>query len=163
ALFSYPSFLLATETPLYGSHIQDMFTLNSTLYLIPFVSSLGYQYSLAFNGVFYLFALYLFAKKQKLVKLEYSFIAATLFFLIFAVHAQIHDLSVLLVAIFILLNEAAKKDRSTGMLILLALMLFIMPFVVWTISPPLGTLIGIFVALFLIGAVPRQVGIKNAR
>ncbi|MCH7641362.1 DUF2029 domain-containing protein [Patescibacteria group bacterium] len=157
ALLGYPSYLLSTENPTYGSHLQDMFTLNSTLLSIPDVERLGYGYSLLINGIFYLAALYLFMRRYTKVSYTQSFISATILFLVFAVHVQSHDLSVLLVPVFLLLHTAVlEKERGKNLILLLALSLFLLPNIIRYISPIAGTLVSLVLAVSFLYLDPKM-------
>lgn len=155
SLLSYPSFLLSTEIGAFGSYISRMFSLSSALFNIPEISKQGYIFVLIISAVFYLVTLFLYKMRYKLVGFEKSFISATLFSLVFAIHTQLHDLSILLVPIFILLEKLSTKQTVKGsFMVYLAGVLFLLPIVGWGINSVLATLLTFSLAIALLYLKP---------
>lgn len=106
SLLAYLPFAIQTEITTFGSRAYHMYTFYSLLRFLPF--SLSSFSRFLINGVFYLLALLLFAKRKRKLGPDKSFILAILFSILFSVHCLDHDLSFLLIPIFILLNQYKK-------------------------------------------------------
>ncbi len=149
-ILNYPDFLLATENASFLERSQRMFTISSSLfYNLPL--EIGYNSALYLNAALYLLGYYLFLKRYKLVTVDLAFVSATLFSLLFAVHVLEHDLSILLVPIFILMNLAFQHSGLDRKLKLTyAALLFCLPFIVLIISPWVGTLVALVIAMIML-------------
>lgn len=151
SLLSYPQFLLLTERASFGSPPSHVFGLTSALVSLPLFSSFSYRDILILNGGLYLVVLFLFFERYKLVRLSQTFASATLFSLVFSPHVLVHGLTILLVPIFIFLNEFFRlKGDKKVFVSLLALLLFLIPIVTWNISARIGTLISFVIAVALL-------------
>lgn len=130
---AYPQYVLSMQRPEFGIRVHDMFTLFAFAEQIPSLSFLSSGALMAFNLIFYLFALYFFSKKISKKSLNLSFATAVLLTLLFAVHGVNHDLALLLIPIFVLLNimKSKKGLKIAGKTALFTL--FLVPF-----SFPLG-------------------------
>lgn len=85
------------------------------------------------------------------MKVDLAFVSATLFSLLFAVHVLEHDLSILLVPIFILINFAFQQSGLDRKLKLTyAALLFFLPLIVLIISPWAGTLVALVIAMIML-------------
>jgi hypothetical protein len=148
-ILDYPSFLLSTEGAIFGSKVPGMFAVNSVL-----VSFLDHHYALFANGLLYLLAFFVYLKNYKLIGYEMSFVSAVLFTLLFAVHVLGHDLTILLIPVFVLLKTNP----------LLATILFLLPGLLWTASPAAVVIITLVIALILLKPNwPRAVLAKVAK
>jgi heme/copper-type cytochrome/quinol oxidase subunit 4 len=141
SLSQYPSFLLATENASFGQRSQRMFTLSSTVFYNFPAQPLSYLDTLYINAFLYLGVFYLFIKRYKNLSLDYAFSGATIFSLLFAVHVLEHDLAILLVPVFLLMKSNELVFAS---------LLFVLPLIVLIISPALGSVMAIIIALFLL-------------
>lgn len=150
SLLKYPEFLLETENASFGERPQRMFTISSSLfYNLPW--EIGYKYSLYLNALFYFLIYLLFLKRYQSVDYRMAFVSATLFSLLFAVHVFEHDLSILLVPIFILMNFAFQRSgRDKKLKLTYATLLFFLPFIVLIISPWVGMLIALAIAMLML-------------
>lgn len=160
-LLGYPSFLFLSERTTLGSQTHHMFTLQAFLSALPLISTLSYRVLLAVNGALYLLVLYLFWRKQKQISFEQSFIASSLLFPLFAIHVLGHDLSLLLVPIFIFLSAAARQKTShKNPFLILALTLFLLPVVILTGSAFAAAPVFLAIALFLLKTRPKFLTLK---
>lgn len=150
AILSYPEFLLATENASFLERSQKMFTVSSSLfYNLPL--EISYHYALYLNTAFYILIYYLFIKRYKLIEVDLAFVSATLFSLLFAVHVLEHDLSILIVPVFVLLNYSRRKSKfRRKSALLFAILLFFLPLVILMINPLVGTIITLTIAIILL-------------
>lgn len=145
-LLKYPSFIVGTETINYGSRPYHMFTLYGLLKLVPFISSLPAWFLIVLNFVLYGVILFIFAKKVKKFSLDKGVVMGIIFTILFSVHALVHDLSLLLIPILILLNFVNSEGiKKVGFKFLIAILYFL-PIIIFTGN----TLAGV-VTLFLVG------------
>jgi hypothetical protein len=125
-LFDYPKFLLATETYSFGSRPYQMFSLFGTLkFIFPRISNLVL---VIINFFLYFVVLIYFQRFSKKFSLERTFAVGIILTILFSVHALSHDLVILLIPIFILLNHYwATKREPPKIYLTLALLLFFLP------------------------------------
>ena len=126
-LLSYPRFLIATETTSYGSRPYQIFTLFSFMKL--FTGKNISSFLLLFiNFVLYSFSILVFKKKLKKLSFEVNFIIGIILTILFSVHALSHDLTILLIPIFILLNFVfGEKKKTPKSYLTILLLLFFLP------------------------------------
>ena len=110
-LLKYPSFIIGTETINYGSRPYHMFTLFALFKLTPNLSNIPQLTLVALNFIVYLLTLVLFVRRRRKISFDYAFVAGMIFTVLFSVHALVHDLLILLVPIFILLNLVLKRGE----------------------------------------------------
>lgn len=100
---NYPHFLSATESPDFGSRPERMWTFVGLFRQLKFLENSD-SVLLAVNIILYFLVLYLFWKRYKKLKFDRGFVAASMLFIFFSIHFLTHDLSFLLVSIFVLFN-----------------------------------------------------------
>lgn len=105
------------------------------------VSGLGLPRALFLNGFLYLLTLYAYFKRYRLIGLDTSFVLATLLALLFAAHVLLHDLAILLIAIFILLEAKWVVGRDKKNSVLFSLIVFLMPLLFWVGKPQVATVV----------------------
>ena len=107
SMLNYPSFLVHTETPLFGSHILSMFSFVSVIgrSLSLFKIDLNFQELMILN--FLLFSLAFLLIKKRFVKadLDLQFSSALLLMLPFMGHVYRHDLVLFVIPLFIVLSR----------------------------------------------------------
>lgn len=142
SILNYPQFLLFTESSVFGSRAQEMFSVGAIFLSNLHISSLGLYGVLAFNAGLYFTALFIFVKRYKLVSFDQSFITATLFSLVFAIHVLSHDLTSLLVPVFVLLNRvAALEARRTNSVVFFTVSLLLLQGFILTKITPVVTIV----------------------
>ena len=114
ALLDYPAFLVATEKISYGSRPYQMFTLYGLFKTSPFVRNISDWGLIGINFFIYTLTLFLFSRKIRPAEINKGFIIATLFTILFSVHALTHDLILLLVPILILWNGILSKKAISS-------------------------------------------------
>lgn len=150
-ILSYPEFVLATENLAYGSPKNLMFSLASFLAYFPFFSDVNFLFIILINSALFVIALGIFGNRIRYVSFCQSFIAGTLFFLVFAVHVLDHDLSLILVAFFILLDRVFREERGKlTPLYVLTMALFLIPGLFWVKLTVIGAPLLLSSALFLL-------------
>jgi hypothetical protein len=124
-LFDYSKFLLATEVYSLGSRPYQMFSLFGAAKLI--FPSISNFLLVLINFALYAVVLYYFQKSSKKFSIEKAFVVGIILTILFSIHALSHDLVILLLPIFILLNyyRAAKKPPKNYLKP--ALLLFFLP------------------------------------
>ncbi len=111
-LAKYPHFIAATENPIYGSRIWHYYTLDSALKMVGFGDK-----SAVLNFFLYLTFFVLFVFRKKFLSFDRIFVFITLCAILFSVHSLTHDSAILLLPIFILMNQ--KKWLPVLVLLLL--------------------------------------------
>lgn len=127
ALSDYLPSLLSTENPQFGNRAYQMFSLHAATTYFFFNSNLSNIYSLIVNFVVYLSSIYLFAKRISKMRLKTAFILVLFLTLTFSIHVLSHDLTLLLLPIFIIINDTLKPGKTNGVLLAFALLLFVLP------------------------------------
>ena len=127
ALSDYLPSLLSTENPQFGNRAHQMFSFHAATTYFFFNSNLSNIYSLIVNLVVYLSSLYLFAKRIIKMRLKTAFILVLFLTLTFSIHVLSHDLTLLLLPIFIIINDTLKPGKTNGVLLAFALLLFVLP------------------------------------
>lgn len=102
-LSRYIEFIRSTENSGFGNRASQMYTLHGGLAFLFFNSDLSNINAFLINLLGYMFTLFLFLMRYKHVIFKYSFAASILFTLVFAMHILVHDLSVLIIPLFIVL------------------------------------------------------------
>ena len=151
AVLSYPEFLFATENLKYGVPLLYLFSFVSNLLNVPVIGGYDYYFLLTINFILYFAGLLLFFKEYKQIGLERSFVVATLLSLVFGVHVLLHDLTLLLIPIFILLNLHYKKDKNKvpyGLFVVV--ILFLLPLVVFIPATYLGSIVLCLMAIWVV-------------
>lgn len=156
ALSDYLPYALSTENPEFGNRAHQMFSLHAAISYFFFNSNLSNIYSLIINFAVYIPTLYVFAKRVSKIRLKMAFILVIFLTLTFSVHVLSHDLILLLLPIFIILNDAFKAGKINKFvlvkinrsLLALVLLLFVLPA---TVS--LGNSIPAAVILFVLSAM----------
>lgn len=124
ALLDYPSYLLTTENPNFGSRMKQMFTIYSMFARTQFPG----KYAVFANLSLFLVSFFVFAKRQKVINSNNAFISLTLMSLVFSMHVLGFDLSFLILPIFILLARVFNKGKLRfNMDFLAAILLFLVP------------------------------------
>lgn len=123
-LLSYPEFIIQTESPQFGSRPEIMDSILGFLAnnLRPFET-----YGLLLTIVnFSAYCALLFVFRTRLTKStkERLFSTAIILSVIFAMHVLVYDLSVLIVALFLVLEEALKRRVSILLEFTLVLLIF---------------------------------------
>ena len=118
---------LLTENPEFGNRANQMFSLHAAISYIFFNSNLSNYYSLIINFVLYTLGLYLFTKRVGKMRFKMAFIIVIFLTLVFSVHVLSHDLILLLLPIFIILNDTLKAGKMNGNLLAFVLLLFVLP------------------------------------
>ena len=149
-LIEYPRFILATETPFYGSKVDQMITINSVMQSLLKPFGIKNIYSIIINLCLYFASLFIFAKKKLKMRTDYLYIAILILSLLFAVHVNVYDLSILIIAIFILINLAySKKGKDESFIFTLAFSLFFLPLIIFIFNPFIGTAALVLLIFFL--------------
>ncbi len=151
----YPKHLLKTEGPEFGSRMTGLFTLYALF------QNLGVWRIIAvfLSGILYLLTLILFKNKHKEIGFQSSFISFILLAIPLAVHVLLHDLSFLLLPIFIisssLYQDLVKRKILVKNLFFLAL-LFVLPIMAIKVSPNFLSLVIFGLGLyFLYSKLPK--------
>ena len=118
ALLNYLPYLFSTENPEFGNRAHQMVSFHAGISYLFFNSNLANIYSLGINFSLYISSLYLFAKRINKMQLKTAFVLIIFLTLVFSVHVLGHDLVLLLLPIFIIL----EKGR-----LIAPLLLFILP------------------------------------
>lgn len=140
-LYNYSNLIVSTESSLYGSDPTIMATLNA--FLLKFMDT---RQSLLINALLYLAVLSNYTVKAKSMTNDIKMVIAVFFGLLFAIHAWDHDLVLLLLPYFILLNRVGAKQRTY-----LSLCMLISPFLLFsTDSASLVSVLLLFAGLILI-------------
>ena len=127
ALSDYLPYLLLTENPEFGNRANQMFSLHAAISYLFFKSNLTNLYSLIINFALYTYSLYLFSKRASKMRRKTAFILVIFLTLVFSVHVLSHDLILLLLPIFIILNDTLKAGKMKGELLIFTLFLFVLP------------------------------------
>lgn len=147
-LKNYPSFVLATENPVFGNRANQMFSLHAVVSNLLFDSNLASIQSLIFSFFGFTIVFYLFLKRYQKLSLNLSFALIILLSLLFSAHVLSHDLILLLIPIFILLDKAYKKKKaSRHFLLIFVLILFVIPATISLGSSLIGTILLFLLAL----------------
>ena len=121
----YPSFLIATESSEFGSHTLSYVGLVSLLLFAGEYLNWPAFLAYAVNSLFYISALYFFSKFRS-GKLPYLFSAGIFFTVSLSVHTWVHDLVLLLIPIYLLLQKIEKNNfKAYKTIILLLIVIFI--------------------------------------
>jgi len=125
ALLTYPTFLQITETPEFGSRINEVLSLNAAIHA--FLPTNSKTLSLIVSGVLYLILLALYFFRRKIIGFEKSYIVTVLLALVFPIHILPFDYSLLIIPIFILIESYLKERRNSRKfyLIYIVLLLFV--------------------------------------
>lgn len=142
-IIEYPKFLLATETPSFGSRLSGMWTFLATL------NELGLSASFLTNGAFYFSALALYFRSYKGEKLDLFFASAVLLTLFFSMHLFSHDLVLILVPLLILLNKFLKDKQDKKYLYVFSFLYFL-PLAAYTLPPGVLAMAFPLVGIYLI-------------
>ncbi|MBU0570059.1 DUF2029 domain-containing protein, partial [Patescibacteria group bacterium] len=130
SLWGYPQFLLQTEKVGFGSNLSGMLTFHVAITDLSLLSNSLTGFSFVGNAVVYFATLVIFTKRYKEVGLRKSFVSAVLFSIVFSVHSWPHDLTLLLVPIFILFDSALSKNGVNKNLdLFFGVLLFLLPMV----------------------------------
>lgn len=151
-IIEYPHFLSSTETGGFGSRPVEMFSLGSFLLMLS-KGSISFSDLLISNLLVYLFMLWIFYKNLKKVKFNDLFIFIILTSLFFGIHVLDHDLMILLVPIYILINEYFKSRKEKGLLII-SIVLFMLPFTVFINAAFIFASLLIMIAFYMI--IPKN-------
>lgn len=146
ALLSYPSFITSSENPEYGNRAYQMFTIHGSLSYLFFNSKLNDPREFIINLLGYSASLFLFIKRYKKLTFDYSFIASIFLTILFSTHTLTHDLTILLIPLFILTHQIKSiKEIKPTFKLLISFFLFIFP-----LSILFGkVIIGVFIFLLL--------------
>lgn len=152
-MLRYPKFLFQTEGPAFGSHPQYMFSLYPLLSSLPLLAKISPVWLLVINGGFYLWTLIYFKSKIEKISFDYLFSAAILFSIVYSIHANLHNLVIFLVPIFIFLKMMAgtKKKALRNFLRKMVLILFLLPLAPLFTKIALGSAIILLAGLYLLG------------
>lgn len=120
-IIGYPEFIFNTEFGKYGSYSNDMFTVYGFMTSSSLIGRFGKFLPFVINSLLYLFFLYIFERKLRLLGFKISFAIAVMLTLLFGFHVLIHDLSVLMLPILIFLDDilSQKKARLESMFIVI--------------------------------------------
>ena len=123
--YNYPSFLIKTENPIFGSRTQDMVTFYATLARIKPFSINQASFLILINMVFYALSLFLFYRILKRLNFGEAFVFGLVSTLVFSVHAIDYDLSLLIIPILILgeMFYLKRKDYRYISLVFLYILL----------------------------------------
>lgn len=125
ALFEdYPRMVVTTQNTTFGTKDTNMFTLYSGLSQITLLPKS--EIFLA-NLVLYLLAVIIFFVNYKRLRLDINFAILTLLTLIFSVHGVNHDLAILVLPIWLLVNRLKDKNKSGTLLVLAIFTLILSP------------------------------------
>src|SRR3990172_899116 len=135
ALLDFLPFALSTENPEFGNRAYQMFSMHAVISYLFFKSNLTNLYSLIINFAAYIFSIYLFSKRVSKMRFKLAFIIVIFLTLVFSVHVLSHDLILLLLPIFIILNDTLKAGKINkfvlvkikGELLIFTLFLFVLP------------------------------------
>jgi len=126
-LWRYPKFLMATESPTYGSHIKSYVGFSSFLQNIGTNFNLPSYLPFILNAMAYFFMLFIFARYVRKKNLGLLYSSAIIFTLIFSIHTWIHDLVLLLIPMFVILQKMTEKSvKGKKILFALFLILFLL-------------------------------------
>jgi hypothetical protein len=121
----YPRFLIATESSEFGSNTLGYVGLVSLMLFAGDYLNLPGFLAYAVNFLFYVSALYFFSKFRS-GKLPYLFSAGIFFTVSLSVHTWAHDLVLLLIPIYLLLQKIEKNNfKAYKAIILLIIVIFI--------------------------------------
>lgn len=139
-ILNYINFLSLTENPDLGSRYFHMFSLTSGIaFLYPHFLMFK-ELLLVINGSIYFLVLILFKKRFNIIGYDLAFASLIIFSLAFSTHTLSHDLVLLLIPIFILLERK---------LTLVAVILFIIPWIILSggtfLAPFVLLLIGFYI------------------
>ena len=154
-LVGYLPFLVRTESAAFGSRPWQMYTFFSVLKYLPAISKLSSTLLLTINTAFYLLVLGFFARIARKIPFDKAFASAVLFSVAFSVHALNHDLSVVMVPIFIFLNIFFGRGRQRVKFssLLIAIIFFILPLFSFLRIAPLASIAFLFIGLYLLKPV----------
>jgi hypothetical protein len=128
---SYFYMLANTQNPIFGTKDQNMFTFYSSLSQISPFSSFPRPSLFLINLFFYSLSIWIFYKNHKKISFEKSFTILTLLTLIFSVHGVNHDLALLVLPIWLLIDnlKGNKKVSISNVLVIFILILSPLTFV----------------------------------
>jgi hypothetical protein len=167
ALILYPSFLLATEVPFFGSHPEHMFSLSPLIKAGVSRFGLADNISLPINFLLYAVFIYLFSRQTKSLGRDMLFIIATVASTAFAIHIVDHDLIIFLLPIYLLLAKAKEPSNKNstikkGYAIFLATALFLIPYLYIFDMGPLAAVFFLALSLyFLLAKGPYRVDVSE--
>jgi hypothetical protein len=128
ALFDYLPFMLSTENPDFGNRAQQMFSFHSAISYLFFKSNLSSIYPFILNSGAYILFLYLFKKRKSKISIKTAFILIVFLTLLFSLHVLNHDLVLLILPIFILLDSSLKeRGRIEVGRLITPILIFILP------------------------------------
>lgn len=110
-LINYPLFVFNTENPAYGSISEDMFTIYPLILHLSSYLKVGRYIPVLINGLLYLLLFVYFVAKTEGCGVDKLFVSAILISVVLSVHALDHDLSILMLPIYILINLGAKQTK----------------------------------------------------
>ena len=143
ALMAYPSFLLATENIQFGTNTLSLSSLYS-LFSFLSIGILSQFQLLLFNTVLWTVAVLIFMRRHLLIEFDFAFVVATAFMLVFAIHTQPQDLSMLLLPILILFH-ALVAGKGKALLFPLALAITVSIVHIFFIRPLILLAIGLYI------------------
>jgi hypothetical protein len=152
-ILEYPNFILSTENPIYGSRPWQMFSLSSFMTNIGIVDQSEYLLVGVINLFLYIAFLYIFYFKSKIKKTEELFASLVVIAVSLSYHAINHDLTILLLPIFILLDLASVKLKGVQSYyyLILAVVLYLSPLMFLSENTALGSFAIFIVGLLLLG------------
>lgn len=160
-LLNYPSLIAYTERPVFGSRMDQMFSLTAALSQILKGNKVNFNSLLMINTGAYLLTLYIFIKRYKFIDFENLFVSTMLFSLVFSVHVLSHDLSILMLPVFIWLNEAFIKEvKKKKLLLFLAILVFLIPIMATVIKPAILTYVLFALAFYMLYFAPGEVSLN---
>jgi hypothetical protein len=149
ALLGYFDFARLTENPEFGNRASQMFSIQAATSYLFFNSNLTRAEPLFINASIYLLSLGLFLKKAKDYSFNKNFVIVVLLVLLFGVHVLNHDLILLIIPIFILLQQVYKGGVKSSLFLLISF-LFLIPTASFLGYSIIGTLALLIFALTLL-------------
>ncbi len=113
--------------------------------MIGFTNNQNKDFIIFVNLFLYSIVLYGFFKRKMAMNLKFSL--AIIFTILFSMHALVHDLTLLLIPIFLFLNRINKKNKTA--IYSITILLYLFPLVVLLNNVFFGTLILLFLGIFL--------------
>ncbi|MCL4387197.1 DUF2029 domain-containing protein [Patescibacteria group bacterium] len=123
----YIYMLVNTQNPNFGTKAENMFTLYSSLAQISPFSSFPKQSLFLINLLFYSLSIWIFYKNHKKISKEAGFTILTLLTLIFSLHGVNHDLALLVLPLWLLIDKLKKGKKADFSNILVIFILILSP------------------------------------
>jgi hypothetical protein len=145
----YPEYLLGTESVLFGSWPHQMWTFTGFLSTVSVFFREHFIYAAVINAILFFIVMLIFVDSRRKLGFNLVFSTIVIFSLFFSTHLYDHDLTLLVVVLFIFMNKAFTLTRSTNRpYVITFLILYFLPLVAGRIGPGILSL-----ALFTSGLV----------